>query len=97
MNPDKIIFFDKAVKSHKEICCFHFNDVWCDFADMFHRKDNGKFNKHTTISVDFTKYMQHAAYKHGVNIEKSPVDRFDRNEFGVRVIWRLTELKEQNK
>lgn len=86
---DKVAFLDMAIREKKDIAAFHFNDVWCDFADLFHKKSTGKYNKHSTIMADFKKHIQHAASKHGLSVAKLPVTPRDRITYGVRNIWSI--------
>jgi len=90
---EKARFFDKKIKDGDEICCFHFNDTWCDFADTFHKKPNGKHNKSSTIDADFIKYMKDAAIRHGLEVYRGKADRIDRADFGRRIIWSIFNTK----
>ena len=85
LNEDKIKFFEEKIIQKKEIAGFHFNDVWCEYADKFHTKPNGK---HKTIMADFKNYLKFVCqHNDKVELVINKVDYIDRTDFGVLNIW----------
>lgn len=81
---EKALFFNQVVEQKRHIAAFHFNDVFCEFSDLFYK---GKPYK--TVMASFKKWMQYIADKHGLSIIKSRTDYIDRHDYGMRVVWSI--------
>ena len=81
---DIIMYFDQCIRQKRDIAAFHFNDVFCEFEDLFYKDKSYK-----TAMASFKKWMRYSADKHGLTIVKGKADHIDRHDFGVRVIWTM--------
>ena len=81
----KMEFICAAIDQRRDIAAFHFNDVFCEFCDIFYKGESFK-----KPLVNFKKWMQRAADFKRVKVTKARVDHIDRYTFGVRNIWAIT-------
>lgn len=81
---DKLIFLYQAIKNRRHIAAFHWNDVFCEYCDLFYKN-----KPHNTALQNFKKWMKVAAENKGHKVVVGIADQIDRVDFGMRRIWSI--------
>ena len=79
---DKLIFFYNALKNKREISAHIFNDVFCEFEEIFYK---GKPYKNAMNN--FKKYMKIAAENKGHEIIIAKVNKYETVVHGLKNVW----------
>lgn len=78
---DKLMFFYRAFKNKRDVTAQIFNDVFCEFEELFYPNGN-----YTATMANFKKYMEKAAKNRGYKVAKMPV-RGNEVVHGMRTLW----------
>jgi SUMO ligase MMS21 Smc5/6 complex component len=77
----KLMFFYDVFKKKRDIETQIFNDVFCEYEEKFHLKNNYK-----TAMADFKKYLKLAAENKGYEITIHNATQFNAVH-GLRTVW----------